>query len=78
MTRKEPTAKPTSNIRRYPTRDWLTFGGACDLAAQIQAAWHADGHAQVKTRVEAIADKERGGGLYCVRSNLVNGLPPRA
>lgn len=50
-----------------------------DLAERIEKFWHARGYLKVKVWVE----RERQGedavalGKYCVRSNLINGVPPR-
>ena len=59
--------------------DHLTRSGAEALAARLDAYWHGLGHAHVQhTAVEIpVALSKMGGEAWTVRSNLVNGLPPR-
>jgi hypothetical protein len=61
-------------------RDSFTLDGAIAMAAKIRRIWHKAGH-EVHAWVEPINVKlgarEKSIMLYQVRSNLVNGLPPR-
>lgn len=57
--------------------DRFTESGAGVLARKIERHWKAKGHPNVKAWVE-----KSGGGLlnvpiFVVRSNLINGLPPK-
>lgn len=67
--------------------DNLTQDGARELAARLDAYWHARGATHVKHRVEpkqlTTRDAQKLWGnsraaIYVVRSNLVNGSPPRS
>ncbi len=57
----------------------LTFdyGGAQALAYRLRAYWRTKGH-EIETSIESVKMTASGHAtcLYCVRSNLVNGLPP--
>ena len=55
-------------------RDWSSFEGAGDLAERIAEVWRRLGHA-VETRVEQGLARDGRHACYCVRSNLVGGLP---
>lgn len=60
-------------------RDGFTKAGAEKLAAQIRAYWGRRGRAAevwVEPAGEYV-DSLRTGTWYVVRSNLINGLPPR-
>jgi hypothetical protein len=61
-------------------KDSFTLDGAIAMAAKIRRIWHNTGH-DVHAWVEPIDVKlgarEKPIMLYQVRSNLVNGLPPR-
>jgi hypothetical protein len=66
--------------------DSLTKTGAMHLAARLDAYWHRQGHRHVKHTVHPHQLDERDAhklwgtsraALYVVRSNLVNGSPPR-
>lgn len=46
-----------------------------NLASTAQAAWHDLGHTNVRFYVDIY--RTRPHYTHCVRSNLVNGLPPR-
>jgi hypothetical protein len=69
------------------SRDLLDRDGAQRLAEQLDAWWHQRGYPNVRHTVEWIglgrhAGKRRGhveksSGVWTVRSNLTNGLPPR-
>lgn len=50
--------------------DYITKAGAKFLAAEIKRAW-ADQGIAIQTFIV------NDGGKYCVRSTLVNGLPPK-
>lgn len=61
--------------------DWLSEKGASVLADRIHSYWLRRGH-DVKVWVELAEEARRdviknGHGTYAVRSNLVNGLPPK-
>jgi len=50
--------------------DYSTRAGAQYLANEINRAW-ADCGCHIQTRIEQV------NGAFCVRSNLINGLPPK-
>jgi hypothetical protein len=54
----------------------MTLEGATDLARKIRVYWRAQGY-QVRTWLEPIMHR-RHGQMFCVRSDLVNGLPQRS
>jgi hypothetical protein len=59
--------------------DSLSYAGAESLAQKLRQYWLGRGYA-IKTYIEAIetrAVNEQATKVFCVRSNLVNGLPPR-
>lgn len=62
--------------RNHTVPDFCTKDGAFRLAKRIQQKWHDLGHANVRVWVCDAAEESRH-GLYVVRSNLVNGLPPK-
>ena len=47
-----------------------------ELAERIEKFWRDRGFALVKTWTE-LEDRGKPWSRYCVRSNLVNGVPPR-
>lgn len=54
--------------------DAMSLAGAEELAERIQQHWHGY---PIGTRIEPV---HKGNGAligYCVRSQMVNGLPPR-
>jgi hypothetical protein len=57
-------------------RDFLDQAGALELEARIKDHWRARGYA-IGTQIEAMATKWRSRPVFVIRSNLVNGLPPR-
>jgi hypothetical protein len=66
-------------------RDLATRAGAEMLARELDHWWHTRGYTQVKHWVELThvakeyqlrSDDGPDSRLWCVRSNLVNGLPP--
>jgi hypothetical protein len=62
--------------------DYNCRKGAEAIAAAVRAYWTAQGHTQVQTWVIPKTKKLNGEAseqrdvVWCVRSNLVNGLPP--
>lgn len=70
----EPPEKPP------PENHERTRRGAVALANRLQDYWHSRGAHQVqfwvwRAPVAAQGDREAH-RLYCIRSNLINGLPP--
>lgn len=67
------------------TRDLSSERGATALARELDAWWHTRGFPQVHHWIERAADfteaksGDRNGVpcVWCVKSNLINGLPPR-
>ena len=57
--------------------DLCTQAGAHELARRIEAYWRKGGYTSVVTFVERKIKSTTGGEIYGVRSNLVDGLPPR-
>jgi hypothetical protein len=57
-------------------RDAISEHGANRVARELDAWWHARGFSQVQHWV--VIANAKTGHLWCVRTNLVNGLPPRA
>jgi hypothetical protein len=60
-------------------RDLTSHDGAEENARELDAWWHAHGFRQVRHWAEMIGDEGRNAHqpVWGVRSNLVNGLPPR-
>lgn len=56
------------------TEDLLTYDGAHKLASIIRARWAECGHSVQTFVIQEGLD--RGNGLFVVRTNLLNGLPP--
>lgn len=46
-----------------------------DLADRAENKWHELGHTSVKFRV--LLEHTKRGDIYVIRSNLINGLPPK-
>ena len=71
----------TMNLNRE--RDYTTHEGAKVLAKHIEQYWADCGYPGVKCRLESKAatvdedGRASRGASFMVRSNLVNGLPPR-
>lgn len=70
------------NQPRY-TENWIKDAEAAKaLAAVIRDHWHAKGFPMVSVWVDAIElrPSHRGGKIqiFVIRSNLVNGLPPKS
>jgi hypothetical protein len=69
------------------TRELCTESGATQLAADLDAWWHSRGYTSVRHWPEWLAFARttgkrsdqlgRSSGTWIVRSNLVNGMPPR-
>lgn len=62
------------------TRDTLTKAGALRLARELEKHWHELGYPAARFWTEPIEERFAKVGtyeIYRVRSNLVNGLPPR-
>lgn len=57
--------------------DRFTEAGAGALARKIERIWRAKGHPEVKAWAEPIKGDFKA-PLFAVRSNLFNGLPPKA
>ncbi len=58
-----------------PTKDWLDYKHARELANTIRSYWWARG-LHVEVRIEPVYDDSLA-YPWAIRSNLVNGLPPR-
>jgi hypothetical protein len=56
--------------------DPATPEGAAVQATRLKTYWARRGY-DIKTWFEVIETATRNGGVACVRSTLVNGLPPR-
>lgn len=54
--------------------DFLDRNGALALARNIRNFWHLRGHTNVRVDVVPTGDKEE---TWSVRTNLINGMPPR-
>ena len=60
-----------------PTADWLEPSSAHSLAQKIEAYWLARGYG-VRTEIEeSVRAKDNGKPIFCVRSDMHNGLPAR-
>ena len=60
------------------TVDLLTIAGARELAEKVRSFWLDRGHPEVLPRVvDGEPSSMKLGTIAVVRSNLVNGLPPR-
>ena len=86
-------ARNASPHREAPlrARDLMSRDGAQALAAELNEYWRKEGFPKAEFWVvSALSEKRRGGArpdageaservglMFCVRSNLVNGLPPR-
>lgn len=60
----------------YPTRDWLKYSHAKDMAQQITDHWAMQGKT-VKTRIEGYGLINAGGShsVFAIRSDMMNGSP---
>ena len=58
--------------RIYPER--CTKDGAEMTAREIERFWHKQGYPQVKVSTYHPRNDDRG--VFSVRSNLINGMPP--
>ena len=61
-------------MARYSGPDHMTESNAGDLARRIEEFWREKGGAVIAW-IES--DFAKGHHLYCVRSNMLNGLPTR-
>ena len=61
-------------VRLSDSVDLMSFHGAGILAEMIENYWHEWGHTNVKAYRVEISHRITS---YGVKSNLVNGLPPR-
>ncbi len=68
------TSSGSKSSRSGRIGDTLSKDGAEELARRIQD--HRTGQA-IGIRIEPVPKLDGGSTGYCVRSNLVNGLPPR-
>jgi hypothetical protein len=55
--------------------DWMDGRGAAMLAARIKDYWRSRGYVISTSIIEVHSEKAKS--VFCVRSNLYNGLPPR-
>jgi hypothetical protein len=64
----------------YAFTDYTCRQGAEAIAAEVRSYWTSQGYLGVQTWVEGKHRKHGGAShrdiVWCVRSNLVNGLPP--
>jgi hypothetical protein len=68
------TSSGSKSSRTGRIADPLSYDGAVELAQRIMDHWR--GH-KVGVRVEPVPKLDKSGIGYCVRSNLIGGLPPR-
>lgn len=64
---------------RRPIWNTMSEDGAKKLARTIEGYWATRGRSDVKTRIEEHvyrSDAAHRVSVFCVRSNLYNGLPP--
>ena len=59
--------------RRY-TRELSTYAGCTELAREIEAYWRGLGRHFV---FSIINTAERGSSMWGIKSNCINGYPPR-
>ncbi|HME20024.1 MAG TPA: hypothetical protein VKI44_01430 [Acetobacteraceae bacterium] len=72
----EQESAPAPKQRKPPrSPDTLTRVGAERLCEKLDAFWHAAGFTAVRHWVE-LASSARG-DVFVIRSNLINGKPPR-
>ena len=71
-----PARDITPCTSAHENRDLCSEGGAHYLANKLDQWWHDYGYPQVSHHAIPLAST-RLGALWGVRSNLVNGLPPR-
>jgi len=65
-----PGNSSTKSLKHSRRRDFYE-----DMAAKAENSWIVLGHSNVRFWVETDANSK--GTLHAVRSNLVNGLPPK-
>jgi len=66
-----------TSIPATSTIDWCGELGAHRLAKLLDAWWWGKGYPQVKHWVVAPNGMTKGGSCWAVRSNLINGCPPK-
>jgi hypothetical protein len=57
------------------TADFTDGSEAHTLAEQLRRYWAQRGYS-IETRIEVAEAHNRNGSVHCVKSNLINGLPP--
>ncbi|MEA2951204.1 MAG: hypothetical protein QOJ96_724 [Alphaproteobacteria bacterium] len=77
-----PDTRPAGRAppRPTPPAETLSHKGALALAKQLEKYWHDRGYPAARFWAEPIGERFEKIGtyeLYRVKSNLVNGLPPR-
>lgn len=68
------TSSGSKSSKPGPIKDALSMDGAQQLAQRIIDHW--TGY-RIGVRIEPVPKLDGGSTGYCVRSDLVNGLPPR-
>lgn len=70
--------------RLYPSRDLISEEGAETLARELNDYWRQRGHTEVQFWIEPMrrgnwhsTGTTKQAPVWCVRSNLVGGLPPK-
>ncbi len=73
------TAKTKNGEKPNPLHDWTTETPAHVMMAWIESYWKERGFKNVKFWLEKVYIKAHSGSRdnLCIRSNLVNGLPPK-
>jgi hypothetical protein len=73
--------------RLYRSRDLISREGAEILAYELSAYWHQRGHTEVKHWIVPLragnwhstgTGEAKQAPIWCVRGNLIGGLPPRS
>ena len=74
--RYNPTRNTCPSTPATQEIDWMSREGAQQLAHDLDHWWHSRGFTTVH---HAVVPKQvnRVGSVWLVRSNLVNGLPPK-
>ena len=68
---------PCYPAARFHFEDNLSEAGAHKLATELTAWWHAQGYLTARHWIEPLYSVARGGKAFTVKSNLVNGIPPK-
>jgi hypothetical protein len=72
--------------RLYPVRDLISREGAEMLARELNDFWRQRGHTEVQHWIEPLragnwhstgTGEAKQAPIWCVRGNLVRGLPPK-